>query len=1036
MAGRIVAIADAYDVMTSSRSYKKPLSPELARQELTSCAGTLTAGEPLVIRLSATFDDGPLTFTVNPPSHGTVDGASDPWFDEASNEWRALTTYVSDPGYLGDDQFDFTACESPAVCDVGKVHLLVIAAPPVSTTSTFTTTPPPTTVPETTVAPTTLPPAPTAVTTEPRRAAPTTNTTPPNAQPRAIADEASVAEDTSTLIDVLGNDSDPEAATLRIAGIGTPLHGSATIEAEQIRYTPYANFNGSDQFTYTVSDGTTTAVAAVVSVTVTPVNDAPTAGVSYATASETSPIGTVVVQVIANDVDGDPLTYAILGGNAAERFAIDASGTVRLQAPLNHEATATYALTYAVSDGTTTTLSIGTIGVLDTDEPPSAGDDAAGAIEDTVATFDLSANDVDPEGGALVWTIPATSAAGATLTAIDGVITYTPLPHVSGPDSFTYTVTDPGGQVSAPATVTIVVAAVNDRPVAVGDNGVGFNTNEDTPFTTADVTLNDSDVEDATLAPAGIDVVTLPTNGSLSPNGDGTFDYTPDPDWFGIDSFTYALFDSGSLRSNTVTVTIVVSAVNDAPRATDNTLSVVLGGSATTVDVRLNDIDPEGGALTIASVTNGANGVVTNNGDGTLTYVHDGTPATTDSFSYVVQDPEGAQTTALVGVSVTMPEDNDGVPFAVDNCPTVFNPGQFDTDDDGTGDECDASPTDSSSFFRATTLQNLGTEQSFDVAAGDLNGDGNIDLVFANDNAGNSVWFRNPGAGSSTFANSGQSLDSAATSSVALADLDGDGDLDIVFSNTGGSGNSVWLNNGSGVFAKTAQSLGTFDAQHVSVGDLDSDGDLDLVFANKDRGADVWLNNGSAFFTKTAQTLGASKGSGTGLADIDGDGDLDLLITNDGDVSTIWRNNGGGTFTATGQVLPSGQTHDVAFADLDADGDLDFVIAGDQDGDSIWRNDGTGTFTKTAQTIGNGHSRGVAVGDMNGDGAIDVVFGDHVGADQIWQNNGSGTFSLANSSLSSPIKSEGITLADVNGDGVLDVIAAADGDANTVRIAL
>ena len=143
---------------------------------------------------------------------------------------------------------------------------------------------------------------------------------------------------------------------------------------------------------------------------------------------------------------------------------------------------------------------------------------------------------------------------------------------------------------------------MNDPPVAVRRHGLGFLTAEDTAFTTADVTANDSDV-DHPVVPSSVTVVSSVTDGGLVNDGDGTFTYTPDPDFFGLDSFTYTITDPAGAVSAPATVSLGVVPTYDPPVANDDTLTVDQGASATTIDLRLNDSNPDGGPLTIVSVT-------------------------------------------------------------------------------------------------------------------------------------------------------------------------------------------------------------------------------------------------------------------------------------------------------------------------------------------------------------------------------------------------------------------------------------------------
>lgn len=230
--------------------------------------------------------------------------------------------------------------------------------------------------------------------------------------------------------------------------------------------------------------------------------------------------------------------------------------------------------------------------------------------------------------------------------------------------------------------------------------------------------------------------------------------------------------------------------------------------------------------------------------------------------------------------------------------------------------------------------QSLETNGTYGLALGDVDGDGDLDIVTAVRYQPNTVWL-NDGAG--MFTDSGQTLSnlgSEDTPDVELSDLDGDGDLDAVFAGYDPYYTEVWTNDGSGTFSHYQQ-LGVGYTMDVAVGDVDGDGDADIVLANKYQPNEVWLNDGTGTFSDSGQALGSDGplgypgSSGVALGDIDGDGDLDIFDAVDDPFqpSQVWLNNGTGTFADSGQALETGGVSSMALGDVDGDGDLDALLA-------------------------------------------------------------------------------------------------------------
>ena len=205
--------------------------------------------------------------------------------------------------------------------------------------------------------------------------------------------------------------------------------------------------------------------------------------------------------------------------------------------------------------------------------------------------------DSDPQGGTIsVTTTPIDAPVYGSLSLLaNGNFTYTPNAHFFGLDQFTYELCDNGGDC-ATTTVTITVNSVNDVPVANDDSP---NLNEDDSFS-GNVLTNDS-YPDGELP----QYVSGPASGTLSWTGDGTYTYTPNPDFNGADSFTYQICDDGSPACDPATVTLNVANTNDPPSSADNIVSTNedVDKPFTLTDFPFTDIDP-GASLDHIEVSN------------------------------------------------------------------------------------------------------------------------------------------------------------------------------------------------------------------------------------------------------------------------------------------------------------------------------------------------------------------------------------------------------------------------------------------------
>ena len=315
-----------------------------------------------------------------------------------------------------------------------------------------------------------------------------------------------------------------------------------------LKYTPDADYNGTDSFTYTVSDGQGGTDTATVTVTVNPENDPPVAVDDTPSTDEDT---SVDINVLANDtdLDGDTLTVDSFTQPGNGTVTENTDGTLKYTPDADYNGTDSF--TYTVSDGQggTDTATV-TVTVNPENDPPVAVDDTPSTDEDTSVDINVLANDTDLDGDTLTVDSFTQPGNGTVTENTDGTLKYTPDADYNGTDSFTYTVSDGQGGTDT-ATVTVTVNPENDPPVAVDDTP---STDEDTSVD-INVLANDTDLDGDTLT---VDSFTQPGNGTVTENTDGTLKYTPDADYNGTDSFTYTVSD-GQGGTDTATVTVTVN---------------------------------------------------------------------------------------------------------------------------------------------------------------------------------------------------------------------------------------------------------------------------------------------------------------------------------------------------------------------------------------------------------------------------------------------------------------------------------------------
>lgn len=334
------------------------------------------------------------------------------------------------------------------------------------------------------------------------------------------------------------------------------------------------------------------------------------------------------------------------------------------------------------------------------------------------------------------------------------------------------------------------------------------------------------------------------------------------------------------------------------------------------------------------------------------------------------------------------------------------------------------------------------------VATADLNDDGKVDIVTANNDSGDvSVLL---GQGDGTFLDPGASFpvgvpDISAPSAVAIGDFNGDGKPDIIATDEIGDTVSVLLNQGGAVFATAIVTDTGSSPEAVAVGDFNGDGKLDAATAdNLDDTVTVLIGTGDGHFAAGVPISVGIAPLGLAAADLDGDGKLDLVVTNSASgpqalgTLTVLKGNGDGTFTAQPEISSTTFNVPVAItvADLNGDAKPDLVVA-NEEGDSISVLLSTGdlTFPNSMGYDVGSLPEGAAVADFNNDGKPDIatanLFDDNV---SVLAGVGDGTF-LAASEFAVGTSPSAIASADFNNDGLPD-ITTANTDDDTVSALL
>jgi hypothetical protein len=473
-----------------------------------------------------------------------------------------------------------------------------------------------------------------------------------NTDPKLGDDDAKTTQGASLDIEVLANDQDPEGDTLNISAITQPTLGNASAQAGKIRYEPRPDASGTDVFTYTAIDGYGGEATATVTVEITASTGVNLPPIALQDRVSTEAGQSVRVAVLDNDTDpeGAPLTLKSVGPVNGVEATMLSDGAVSLL-PANN-VSGLISIPYTIEDdqGLSTSSVIGLL------VNPRAENQAPIAVDDSPVSPNVAitiaplANDRDPNNDALVISGFTQPDRGGSVTKLSPTtLRFEPAADQAGKSAvkFKYRISDPEGLEST-ATITVqVIAPTGSGPVARDDSA----TIKLGDAAVIDVLANDSHPDNL---PFNLSGTPTSSDGDARVNGDSTITFTPPAGKLGTFRFNYSIQDASS-RTSSATVSVTVEPVpikNAAPIASNDTLSAIAGAPPIFLDVLSNDVDPDNDPISIASVGSSTGASISISGGKIKFSSATGGLVT---FSYTIEDPDKATSTASVTVQVVEP---------------------------------------------------------------------------------------------------------------------------------------------------------------------------------------------------------------------------------------------------------------------------------------------------------------------------------------------------------------------------------------------
>ena len=314
------------------------------------------------------------------------------------------------------------------------------------------------------------------------------------------------------------------------------------------------------------------------------------------------------------------------------------------------------------------------------------------------------------------------------------------------------------------------------------------------------------------------------------------------------------------------------------------------------------------------------------------------------------------------------------------------------------------------------------------VYAADVDGDGDMDVLSASAIDYKIAWYENDG--NQIFAIHTITTTAVTARSVYAADVDGDGDMDVLSASSHDDKIAWYENDGNQNFSTHVITTSADDARSVYASDVDGDGDMDVLSASSNDDKIAWYeNDGNQSFSAHTITTAADGAHSVYATDVDGDGDMDVLSASNDSRIRWYENDGNQNFSTHIITTSANGAWSVYTADIDDDGDMDVLSASSWDNKIAWyENDGSQNFSTHVITTSAYGARSVYSADVDGDGDMDVLSassGDHKIA--WYENDGNQIFSTHIITIAAD-DARSVYSADVDGDGDMDVLSASNLD--------